>query len=103
MTLITRRIFFSRIFFGHERYFCCYTCLTSDFFSFHFFFSANNDIDDKKKVLLLDYFNVSYPDYATYKGWELKACQVCADGSEPVTQVSFFFFDFGGFTGLVDF
>ena len=49
--------------------------------------SNNNDFVDKNKVLLLDYFNVSYPDYATYKGWELKACQVCADGSEPVTQV----------------
>jgi len=32
----------------------------------------NNDVKEKKKVLLLDYWNASYPDYATYKGWELK-------------------------------
>jgi len=28
--------------------------------------------ENPPKVLLLDYFNTSYPDYATYKGWELK-------------------------------
>lgn len=49
--------------------------------------SNNNNMKEKKKVLLLDYFNTSYPDYATYKGWELKACQVCPDGPDPLIQV----------------
>ena len=38
-------------------------------------------------MLLLDYWNASYPDYATYKGWELNACRMCPDGSTPVMQL----------------
>lgn len=49
--------------------------------------SDNNDLKVKRKVLVLDYFNTSYPEYRTMKGWELKACTVCPDGSDPVMQL----------------
>ena len=49
--------------------------------------SDNNDLKVKRKVLLLDYFNTSYPEYRTMKGWEIKACTMCPDGSDPVMQL----------------